>query len=63
MLDKGKSNAQIYTVSTFVIPFYYGSGTVIIYGSGSAKVRNKITVTVPLRQNVTVPTLPVPQHS
>jgi hypothetical protein len=29
------------------------------YGSGSAKVRNKIKVPVPLRQNVTVP---VPQN-
>jgi hypothetical protein len=24
----------------FVIPFYYGSGTVFNYGSGSAKARN-----------------------
>ncbi len=32
----------IYTVSTFVIPFYYSSGTVINKGSvsGSAKVLN-----------------------
>ncbi len=37
-----KSNSQFYTVSlrTFVIPFYCGSGTVINYGSGFAKVRN-----------------------
>ncbi len=30
------------SVSTFVIPFYFGfgSGTAIIYGSGSAKARN-----------------------
>ncbi len=35
MLNKGNSNTQFYTVSTFVIPFYYGSGTVITYGSGS----------------------------
>jgi hypothetical protein len=33
-----------------VIPFYYG------FGSGSAKVRNLITVQVPLWQKVTVPT-------
>jgi hypothetical protein len=39
-----------------------GSGTVINYGSGSAMVRNYITVTVPLQQKVTVPTVPVPQH-
>ncbi len=34
----GKSNTQFYTVSvrTFVIPFYYGSGIVINYSSGSA---------------------------
>ncbi len=37
-----------------MIPFYYGSG--------SDKVRNYITVPVPLRQKVTVPTVPVPQH-
>ncbi len=44
---------KFYTVSvrTFVIPFNYGSG--------SDKVRNYITVPVPLRQKVTVP---VPQH-
>jgi hypothetical protein len=31
---------KFYTVSvrTFVIPFYYGSGTIINYGSGSVKV-------------------------
>jgi small-conductance mechanosensitive channel len=42
-------NAQLYTVSvrTFVIPFYYGSGNVINYGSGSANVRNSITVPIP----------------
>ncbi len=27
-----------HNLSTFVIPFYYGSGTVINYGSGSATV-------------------------
>ncbi len=31
-------NTQFYTVSTFVIPFYYGSRTVINSGSGSAHV-------------------------
>ncbi len=31
---------QFYSTSTFVNPFYYGSGTVITYGSDSAKVRN-----------------------
>jgi hypothetical protein len=39
-----KYGTQFYAVSvrTFLIPFYYGSGTVINYGSGSgpAKVRN-----------------------
>jgi hypothetical protein len=47
-----KSNTQFYTVSvrTFVVPFYYGSGTGINYGS------------VPLRQKVTASTVPVPQH-
>ncbi len=28
------------SVITYVIPFYYGFGTVNNYGSGSAKVRN-----------------------
>jgi hypothetical protein len=39
-------------VRTFVIPFYYGSGTVISNGSGSGSTRQKVTV----------PTVPVPQH-
>jgi hypothetical protein len=39
-----------------------GSGTVIGYGSGSSMVRKQITVPVPLRQKVTVPSVPVPQH-
>ncbi len=53
-------NTQFYTVSvrTFVILFNYGSGC----GFGSAKVRNKITVPVPLQQKVTVPTVPVLKH-
>jgi hypothetical protein len=37
-------------VRTFVIPFYYGSGTVISYGSGYGSTRPKVTV----------PTVPVP---
>ncbi len=51
-------------MSTFVIPFYHDSETVINYGSGSgsAKVRNYIRVPVPQRQKVTVPTVPVPQQ-
>jgi hypothetical protein len=61
MLSKGN---QI--LLTFVIPFYFGSGTEINYGSGSAKVCNQITamVLVLLRQKVKVPTVPVPvqQH-
>jgi hypothetical protein len=37
-----RSNTQFYIVSTFLIPFHYGSGTAINYGSGSGsgKVRN-----------------------
>ncbi len=37
-----KSNIHFYTVfvRTFVIPFYYSSGTAINYGSDSAKARN-----------------------
>ena len=50
MLNEG-NQIQLYTlhVRTFVIPFYYASGfsTVINYSSGSAMVRNKITVQVP----------------
>jgi hypothetical protein len=49
-------------VPTFVIPFDYGSGTVINYGSGSAKARNLITVPAPFRYGkVMVPSVPVPQ--
>ncbi len=42
-----------------MIPFYYGSDsrTIINYGSGSAKVRNKIMV--PGQLKVTVPPVPV----
>jgi hypothetical protein len=32
-------NTQFYTVSTLVVLFFYGSGMVINYGSGFAKVR------------------------
>ncbi len=39
-------------VKTFVIPFYYGSGTVINHGFGFGSTRQKVTV----------PTVPVPQH-
>ena len=51
-----KINTQFYTVfvRTFVIPFYYGSGSgshfLACHGSGSAS------------QKVTVPTVPVPQR-
>jgi hypothetical protein len=58
--ERNQIRTQFYTVSvrTFVIPFYYGSGsgfgsgTVINYGSGSAS------------QKITVPTVqvPVPQR-
>jgi hypothetical protein len=53
-------------VRTFAIPFYYGSGTVInygsdfnfltSYGSGAGSTRQKVTVL-----KVPVP-IPVPQH-
>jgi hypothetical protein len=48
------------SVRTFVIPFYYDSGTVIKYGSGS----DFLTGSGSPRQKVTVPTVPVPvaQH-
>jgi hypothetical protein len=41
-----------------VIPFYYGSGTVITYGSGSVITYGSGFA----KQKVTVPTVPVPQH-
>jgi hypothetical protein len=52
MLNDGIKYTILYCVFviTFVIPFYYGSGTVINYGSGSTLLK------------VTVPTVPVP-HS
>jgi hypothetical protein len=47
-------------VRTFVIPFYYGSGSVINYGSGS----NFLTSygSGSKMQKVTVLRVPVPQH-
>jgi hypothetical protein len=38
MSNEGNKIHNFYTVLTFVIPFYYGSGTVIIYGSDSVSV-------------------------
>ncbi len=59
-----KSKTQFYTVSvrTYVIPFYYGSGsgsrTVINYGSGSDFLARYGSGSA--SQKVTVPTFPVP---
>jgi hypothetical protein len=57
ILNEGNQIHNFYTVCfvrTFVIPFYYGSGTVINHGSGSGSTRQKVTVpTIPV---------PVPQH-
>ncbi len=41
-------------------PFYYGAG----FGSGFATVTGTVTnySPVPLRQKVTIPSVPVPQH-
>jgi hypothetical protein len=47
---------------TFVIPFYYGSGTVINNGSGSDFLTSYGSGSGSKRQKVTVPTVPVPQH-
>jgi hypothetical protein len=47
MLNEG-NQTQLYTVSTFVILFYFGSGTV--------------SITVPLSQKVTAPMVPAPQY-
>jgi hypothetical protein len=33
-------STQFYAVSTFVMPFYYGSRNVIYYGSGSAMAKS-----------------------
>jgi hypothetical protein len=49
-------------VRTFVIPFYYGSGTVTSYGSGSDFFTSYGSGSGSTRQKVTVPTVPVPQH-
>ena len=46
-------------VGTFVIPFYYGFGTVINYGYGSNFLTSFDTGSGSTRQKVTVP---VPQH-
>jgi hypothetical protein len=45
-------------VRTFVIPFYYGSGTVINYGFGSDFLTSYGSGST--RQKVTVPTVSVP---
>jgi hypothetical protein len=47
-------------VRTFVIPFYYGYGTVINYGSGSDFLISYGSGSA--RQKVTVATVTVPQH-
>ncbi len=47
-------------VRTFVITFYYDSGTVINYGSGSNFLTSSGSGST--RQKVPVPTVPVPQH-
>jgi hypothetical protein len=64
MLNEGIKNTQFYTLSTFVIPFYYGFRTVINYGYGSAKVRNYITVpgSVPAKNYGSYRSVLVPQH-
>jgi hypothetical protein len=51
-------------VRTFVIPFYYGSGTVMNYGPGSDFLTSYGSGSASTRQKVTVPTVsaPVPQH-
>ncbi len=61
MLNEGN---QTHNFILYLWELYYSSGTVISYDSGSTKVRNYIMVpiSVLLRQKVTVPTVPVPQH-
>ncbi len=66
MLNEGNQNTQFHTVSvrTFVIPFYYGtgsgSGTVINYGSGSDFLARYGSGSGSASQKVTVSTVPVP---
>jgi len=47
-------------VRTFVIPFYYGSGTVINYSSGSDFLTSYGSGSGSTQQKFTVPTVPVP---
>jgi hypothetical protein len=51
-------------VTTFLIPIYYGSRTVISYGSGSDFFTSYRygSGSGSTWQKVTVPTVPVPQH-
>ena len=42
--------------------FYYGSGSVINYGSGSCRTELRFRLRFRFRQKVKVPTVPVPQH-
>jgi len=62
-----KSKTQFYTVSvrTFVIPFYYGSGTMINYGSGSGRIGLRFgqdRITVLAKSKGSYGPVPVPQH-
>jgi len=41
---------------------YYGSGTVINYGSRSGRNRNTVLVPITQWQKITVPKVPVPQQ-
>ena len=54
MSNEGIQIHNFKRVKTFVILFQhgFGSGTVINYGFGSAKVRNQSTYPVPLRQKL-----------
>ncbi len=63
ILNEGIKYTILYCgfVRTFVITFYRGSGTVINYGSGSNFLTSYGSGST--RQKVTVPTVPVPQHS
>ncbi len=51
-------------VRTFVIPYYYDSGTEINYGSGFNSLTSYGSGSGSTREKVTVPTVPVPvaQH-
>jgi hypothetical protein len=61
-MNEKKCQIKEMFVRTFVIPFYYGSGTVINYGSGSDFLPSSGSGSGSTQQKATVLTVSVPEH-